>query len=322
MQDFSILSGTLDTRVKPGSVFQEENVEDSIDAIVKRNIEEAVRSANLGNLNLEGPPSTSEWQPSSRSNSAGPSHKPLGRLSSAGNRKQLEHLEAPLAVPYSGPDISLGTVGAASSTSVLDVPGHAEATIRLHKTRIKGLEEELSKLSQALSERDKQLAEVKKENKTLKLEQSSWAKTQKALDAQIEKLKRTAAEAEAAAATRELALKEAGRFEKEKRISEAETRTRDVRLQRALEEVEKYKGMISDLRAQEREGKDVAKSDYSKVLTDNKRLERQRAELLILFKKQLKLIDVLKRQKLHLEVSRALQFTEQEFLQTLEMGSA
>ena len=58
------------------------------------------------------------------------------------------------------------------------------------------------------------------------------------------------------------------------------------------------------------------------MVADNRRLERQRAELIVAFKKQLKLIDVLKRQRLHLEASRALQFTEQEFLQTLEMGSS
>jgi len=304
----------------------EMNVEDDIDAIVKRNIEEAVRSANLNNLSYEEPPSISDLQSYSRKSSAGTSNKTSsGRLSSAGICKPDHLIALPptaTAIYPSSSMIAVGTIGTPTPASVLDVPGHAEATIRLHKARIKGLEEELSKVSQALSERDKQLAEVKKENKAFKQEQSSWAKTQRALEAQIEKLKRTAADSEAAAVARDVALKEASRVEKEKRTSEAEARTRDVRLQRALEEVEKYKGMLSDLRAQEREGKDVAKSDYMKVVADNKRLERQRAELLVVFKKQLKLIDVLKRQKLHLEASRALQFTEQEFLQTLEMGNA
>ena len=58
------------------------------------------------------------------------------------------------------------------------------------------------------------------------------------------------------------------------------------------------------------------------LCTQNRRLERQRAELVVAFKKQLKLIEVLKRQRLHLEASRALQFTEEEFMQTLEMGNS
>ena len=43
------------------------------------------------------------------------------------------------------------TVGAAPSSSALDVPGHAEATLRLHKARIRGLEDEMAKLTQALT---------------------------------------------------------------------------------------------------------------------------------------------------------------------------
>ncbi len=69
---------------------------------------------------------------------------------------------------------------------------------------------------------------------------------------------------------------------------------------------------------------DSAKSDKIRIEeleNDNKLLQKQKTELITGFKKQLKLIDVLKRQKVHLEAARMLAFTEEEFMKALDLKS-
>lgn len=60
--------------------------------------------------------------------------------------------------------------------------------------------------------------------------------------------------------------------------------------------------------------------DMEKLVDDNRKLERQRNELMAAFKKQMKLIEILKRQKMHIESAKLLAFTEEEFIKVLELG--
>ncbi|XP_057578409.1 testis-expressed protein 9 isoform X3 [Hippopotamus amphibius kiboko] len=105
---------------------------------------------------------------------------------------------------------------------------------------------------------------------------------------------------------------------------------RTINLQQS--QTEKYKtlfeeankkcdGLQQQLSAVER---DIADEEHKKIevlKSENRKLERQKGELMIGFKKQLKLIDVLKRQKMHIEAAKMLSFTEEEFMKALEWGN-
>lgn len=75
------------------------------------------------------------------------------------------------------------------------------------------------------------------------------------------------------------------------------------------------------LQVREQNQQSVAQAEHQRVLQHNKKLERQKVELLAAFKKQIKLIDTLKRQKVHIEAAQMLQFTEDEFVAALELPS-
>lgn len=76
--------------------------------------------------------------------------------------------------------------------------------------------------------------------------------------------------------------------------------------------------MVEEIKAQEREGKDVGRPEYDRVVLENKKLLQHKQELLLALRKQMRLVDVLKRQKIHLEAARMLAFTEEEFLRVID----
>lgn len=102
---------------------------------------------------------------------------------------------------------------------------------------------------------------------------------------------------------------------------ESATRTKEVRQHRISEELERCKSAMEALKLNERVSRDHDKKDNEKLLSENKRLERQKSELVVALRKQMKLIDVLKRQKAHLEAAKMLSFTEEEFERVISSNS-
>jgi hypothetical protein len=70
-----------------------------------------------------------------------------------------------------------------------------------------------------------------------------------------------------------------------------------VRLNRSLEELEKLRTAVHNHERDDKELRDLTRKKDDKVAVDMKRLEKQKTELLLGFKKQMQLIDNLKKQK-------------------------
>jgi chromosome segregation ATPase len=92
----------------------------------------------------------------------------------------------------------------------------------------------------------------------------------------------------------------------------------EARLHRANEEIEKLKCQLVNERKEAADLTSSLKRDLEVALERAKKSDRQRGELLAAFRKQLKLVDILRRQRVHMEAARMLGFAEEEFVKLME----
>ncbi|KAF1776874.1 hypothetical protein GQ600_1198 [Phytophthora cactorum] len=185
-----------------------------------------------------------------------------------------------------------------------------EATVRYQKARLRVLQDEADTAIARAEQLQVAQTALKVEIDNLKGENMALSKknqqTQQLLEKQRElsvaqEEKQRILEGQLASA--QARLEEIQRVEK---LASQQFRSKDVRLNRALEELEKVKAQLQDEKKNHGEQM-VAKAEYDQIVRDNKKLDKQKGELLAAFKKQMKLIDLLKRQRVHMEV-RSNQF--------------
>merc|ERR1712013_236896 len=109
-------------------------------------------------------------------------------------------------------------------------------------------------------------------------------------------------------------------FKREQKSKTDSMRNSHIRLDRALEDAEKYKNLLARYKNENKNSSELFNADMANLKKENRVLIKQKNELLSAFKKQLKLIDILKKQKIHLESAKVLQFTESQFIKTLDIG--
>lgn len=200
-----------------------------------------------------------------------------------------------------------------------------DAQIRFFKAKLKVLQEELESMQQSLKQKDDENTKLVGRLKEFEDERQKQTRLTQAQQATIDKLKKQNEESSLKFASLDVQVKNLKKENEQlkqdsKKYSQDQSQI-ELKYNRALDEIEKLK---QQLHKQQSSTKDLNENERKRVEQlqfENKKLEKQKQELIQAFKKQLKLIDILKKQKLHLESARLLQFTEDEFIKALEWNS-
>ncbi|XP_038669470.1 testis-expressed protein 9 isoform X2 [Scyliorhinus canicula] len=176
-----------------------------------------------------------------------------------------------------------------------------EAQIRFLKAKLRVMQEELDRLAHEYNKKDDENDSLNNRVKELEEERNKLQKTTSIQQTQIEKYKNLADEAyrksdglQQQVTSLQKELDGQKRAQKQAATNHSAT---EVRLNRALEEAEKYKTELNKMKQCNKDTTNQEKLTIEQLKTENKKLEKQKTELMTGFKKQLKLIDILKRQK-------------------------
>jgi len=199
-----------------------------------------------------------------------------------------------------------------------------EGRERFLRARCRVLQEEVTRLQKELQTgNDKYHAERRKAQENGELA----SKTQKTVEKQRKELEKTKVTLDKEAARSETSEKRVMTLKREldelkqKNKKQQKSSQNDVRLQRALADVQKYKDELQDALRQRKELGNVARHEATELEMEKNKTRKINGELKSIIQKQSKLVEVLRKKCAHLEAARVLEFTEDEFMKALDWAN-
>lgn len=162
--------------------------------------------------------------------------------------------------------------------------------------------------------------EEENERISIKLKESDDERTRlnrviNTLQDQLDKFKKLSTETKSKLDTTEVELnslrKEIEQTKRQTKKQQQDQTQTDTKLNRALEEAERYKQQLNKMQQTTKEMSEQDKKKIEQLTNENRRLEKQRLELMNAFKRQLKLIDILKKQKVRFRLKN--DFSQRRF---------
>ncbi|MGH0127308.1 UNVERIFIED_CONTAM: hypothetical protein FKN15_030803 [Acipenser sinensis] len=173
--------------------------------------------------------------------------------------------------------------------------------IEMGLAKLRVMQEELNRLAHEINKKDDENSSLSSKVKELEEDRSRLQRTTNIQQTQIDKYKTLAEDSNRKCDGLQQQLtalqKELEGLKRVQKQTVTNHSTTEVRLNRAAEEAERYKMELNKMKQSSKDSASLEHQKIEQLKAENKKLEKQKTELMTGFKKQLKLIDILKRQK-------------------------